>query len=162
MGVFWKNWSSEFIQKHPKLFCLYHSNHFFRGHFVFKPNGRILFFTSYKDDWCSFFTSWVIKQQKCWISQICKKHPISGVQYTTLDMNCINQRFQLISCIGLEMVKTYFKLFLEKIYSKCLSYTGECHIYVVCPSLNQQQIIIRLKLSEQMWSGIYQTTVSSL
>ena len=35
----------------------------------------------------------------------------------------------MISCIGLEMVKTYFKLFLGKNHSKCLSYTGECHIY---------------------------------
>ena len=42
-----------------------------RGHFVFKTNGRILPFTSYKDHCFSFFTSWVIKQQKavfwkCW------------------------------------------------------------------------------------------------
>ena len=49
------------------------------------------------------------------------------------DMNCMNPRFQMISCIGLEMVKTYFKLFSGKIHSKCLSYTGECHIYIVAP-----------------------------
>ena len=30
------------------------------------------------------------------------------------DMNCINPRFQMISCIGLELVKTYIKLFLGK------------------------------------------------
>ena len=44
-------------------------------------------------------------------------------------MNCINPRFQMISCIGLEMVKTYFKLFLGKIHSKCLAYSGEFQIY---------------------------------
>ena len=35
-------------------------------------------------------------------------------------MNCINPRMQKISCIGLEMVKTYFKLFYGKFHSKCL------------------------------------------
>ena len=45
------------------------------------------------------------------------------------NMNCINPRFQMISCIGLKIVKTYFKLFLGKVRSKRLSYTGECHIY---------------------------------
>ena len=47
------------------------------------------------------------------------------------DLNCINPRFQMISCIGIEMVKIYFKLFLGKIYSKCLSYTGESHIFII-------------------------------
>ena len=44
-------------------------------------------------------------------------------------MNCINPRLQMISCISLEMVKKYFKLFLGKVHSKWLSYTGEGHIY---------------------------------
>ena len=34
------------------------------------------------------------------------------------DMNCINSRFQMILCIGLEMVKAYFKLFFGKISLK--------------------------------------------
>ena len=59
---------SECFQKHPKLFCLYLSNQIsLRGCFVFRTNGRISSITSYKDNFCSFFTSWVIKQQKCCI-----------------------------------------------------------------------------------------------
>ena len=64
LGVFWTNLNSEFFRKHPKLFCLYLSNQIsLRGRFVFKTNGRISSITSYKDHYCSFFTSWVIKQQ---------------------------------------------------------------------------------------------------
>ena len=57
-------------------------------------------------------------------------------------MNCINPRFQIISCIGLEMVKTYFKLFLGKIHSKCVSDTGECHIFLTFPFAVTEQIEI--------------------
>ena len=46
---------------------------------VFKTNGRISSFTSYKHHCCSFFTSWVLKQQKSWILKILKKHPTLGV-----------------------------------------------------------------------------------
>ena len=70
-----------FFRKHPKLFCLYLSNKIsLRGRFVFKTNGRISSFTSYKDHCYSFFTSWVIKQQKCSIFKVLKKHPTSGVR----------------------------------------------------------------------------------
>ena len=55
----------DYSLKHPKLFCLYLSNEMsLRGRFVFKTNGRISSITSYKDHCCSFFTSWVIKEQK--------------------------------------------------------------------------------------------------
>ena len=37
---------------------------------------------SYKDHCCSFFTSRVIKQQKCCILKVLKKHPTLGVPYT--------------------------------------------------------------------------------
>ena len=60
-GFFWKNWRSDFFQKHPKSFCLYLSNQIsLRGCFVFKTNGRVSSITSYKDHCCSFFTSWDI------------------------------------------------------------------------------------------------------
>ena len=36
----------------------------------------------------------------------------------------------MILSIGLGMVKTYFKLYLGRNHSKCLSYSGECHIYI--------------------------------
>ena len=62
-GCFLKKLHSEFSWKHPKLFCLYLSNQIsLRCSFVFKTSGRISSITSYKDHWCSFFTSWVIKQ----------------------------------------------------------------------------------------------------
>ena len=62
LGVFWTNWSSEYFQKHPKVFCIYLSNQIsLRGRFVFKTNGMISSITSYKDHCCSFFTSWDIK-----------------------------------------------------------------------------------------------------
>ena len=52
LGVFSIIWTSAFIRKHPKLFCLYLSNQIsLKGRFV----------TFYKDNCCSFFTSWVIK-----------------------------------------------------------------------------------------------------
>ena len=71
LGVFWKNGNSEFFWKHPKLFCLYLSNQItLRGRFVFKTNGRITSFTSYKDHCCSLFTSWEIKQSKSYILEI--------------------------------------------------------------------------------------------
>ena len=35
----------------------------------------------------------------------------------------------MISCIGFKMVSKYVEVFLGKNHSKCLSYTGECHIY---------------------------------
>ena len=80
LGVFWKKLNSEFFWKHPKLICLYLNNQIsLRGRFVFKTNGRISSITSYKDHCCSFFTSWVIKQQKCCILKILKKHPALGV-----------------------------------------------------------------------------------
>ena len=37
----------------------------------------------------------------------------------------------MISCIGLKMVSKYVEVFLGKNHSKCLSYTVECHIYVL-------------------------------
>ena len=50
LGVFRKNLTSEFLWKHPKLFCLYLSNQILlRGRFVFKTNGRISSMTLYKD-----------------------------------------------------------------------------------------------------------------
>ena len=78
---FQKNIISEFLWKHPKLLCLYLSNQIsLRDRFVFKTNGRIFSITSYKDHCCSFFTSWVIKQQKSCILKVLKKHPTSGVR----------------------------------------------------------------------------------
>ena len=80
LGVFWKNWNSDFFQKHPKPFCLYLVNQILlRGRFVFKTNGRIFSITSYKDHCCSFYTSWVINQWKSCILKISKKHPTLGV-----------------------------------------------------------------------------------
>ena len=80
-GCFLKKLKFWIFSKTPKMFCLYISNQIsLRGRFVFKTNGRISSFTSYKDHYCSFFTSWVIKQQKSCILKILKKHPTSGVR----------------------------------------------------------------------------------
>ena len=80
---FWTNWSSEFFRK---VFCLYLSNQIsLRGRFVFKTNGMISSITSYKDHCCSFFTSWVIKQQKSCILNILEKTPNFGCTVRTLD-----------------------------------------------------------------------------
>ena len=50
-----------FYKNTPKLFCLYLSNQIsLRGRFVFKTSSRISSITSYKDHWCSLFTSWDI------------------------------------------------------------------------------------------------------
>ena len=58
-----------FFRKHPKLFCLYLSSQILlRGHFVLETNSRTSSITSYKNNCCSFYTSWVIKQYKCWFS----------------------------------------------------------------------------------------------
>ena len=71
----WKFRTSIFVKKHTKL-----SNQIsLRGCFVFKTNSRIFSIPLYKDHCCSFFTSWVIKQQKNWILNILKKHPTLGV-----------------------------------------------------------------------------------
>ena len=52
---FWKKLHSEFVRKHPKLFCLYLSNQILlRGRFLFKTNGRISSITTHKDHWYSF------------------------------------------------------------------------------------------------------------
>ena len=84
--------SFQFFWKHTKLFCLYLSNRIsLRGVFIFKTNGRISSITSYKDHCCSFFTSWVIKQQKSWIFTISKIHPTLCVQYI----------FSFFRCFGL-------------------------------------------------------------
>ena len=77
---FEKQGNSQFFRKHPKLFCLYLSNQIsLRDCFVFKTNGRISSISSYKDHCCSFFTSWVIKQQKWCVLTILKKHPTLGM-----------------------------------------------------------------------------------
>ena len=75
-GFYRKKLTSEFLWKHQKLFWLYLSNQIsLRGRFVFKTIGRISSITSYKDHCCSFFTSWVIKQQKSCILTILEKTP---------------------------------------------------------------------------------------
>ena len=99
--LFEKKSTSEFIWKHPKLFCLYFSNQIsLKGHFVFKTNGKISSIPSYKDHCCSFFTSWVIKQQKRCILNILKKTPNFGRTVRTLDCAenlkfCLGQFSQL-------------------------------------------------------------------
>ena len=78
--VFWKNWWSFFFQKHPKRVCLYISNQIsLRDHFVFKTISRISSITSYNNHSCSFFTCWVIDEQKSCFLNMLKKHPTSGV-----------------------------------------------------------------------------------
>ena len=75
------------FKKHPKMFYLYLSNQIsLRGHFVFKTNGRISFITSDKDHCCSFFTSWVIKQQKTLYFEKFEKTPNFGRSVHTLEM----------------------------------------------------------------------------
>ena len=81
-----RNWNCDFSQKHPKLFCLYLSNQIsLKGRFVFKTNSRITSITSYKEHCCSFFTTWEIKQQKCWISSISENKTNFGCMVHTLD-----------------------------------------------------------------------------
>ena len=73
LGVFEKIQNFNIFKKHPKLFCLLLTNQIsLRGRFVFKTNGRISSITSYKDHWCSFYTSWVINQWKSCILKILK------------------------------------------------------------------------------------------
>ena len=48
-----------------------------------KWTGGYPLITSYKACYCSFLTSWVIKQQKCCILTVVKKHPISNMQCPT-------------------------------------------------------------------------------
>ena len=68
-GYFKKKSEFQFFQKVMKLLSKYLYNQIsLKGRFVFKMNKRAFSITSYKDHCCSFFTSWVIKQQKCWIS----------------------------------------------------------------------------------------------
>ena len=84
-GSFWgKKCNSDFFQKDPKLFCLYLSNQILlRGCFVFKTNGRISSINSYKDHCCSFFTSWVIKQQTKLYIEHFEKTPKFGCMVDT-------------------------------------------------------------------------------
>ena len=83
-----------FFRKHPKLFCLYLSNQIsLRGCFVFKTISRISSITSYKDHCYSFFTGWVIKQQKSCILNILEKTPNFGRTVRTLD-NTFNLKIQ--------------------------------------------------------------------
>ena len=68
-----------FFRKHPKLFCLYLSNHIsHRGCFVVKTNGRISSITLYKDHCCGFFMSWVIKEQRKLYFENVEKTPNFG------------------------------------------------------------------------------------
>ena len=53
--------------------------------FEYKTIGRISSITSYKDHCSSFFTSWVIKQQKSCILNILEKTPNFGRTVHTLD-----------------------------------------------------------------------------
>ena len=91
--------------------------------FVFKTNGRISSITSYKDHWCSFFYELSNKAtQMLTFTNLQKtpnfRHTVTHHRYTLYpifhnimichDMNCINPRFQMISCIGLEMAKLFF------------------------------------------------------
>ena len=79
LGVFKINQKLYFYQKHPKLFCLYLSNQIsLKGHFVFKTNDKIPSITSNKQQCCSLFISWVIKQQKSCILNILKNTPNFG------------------------------------------------------------------------------------
>ena len=120
-------------RKHPAL------------RFVFKTNGRISSITSYKDHFCSFFTSWVIKQQKWCILTILKKHPTLGVRYAPME-KVSGLNFGVLKVVIIWM-KTGFlnfedipfpqklrvvRLSLKKGKSewKMLPGTGECHIYV--------------------------------
>ena len=83
MHILGKIWITIFSKKQTKLFGLYLSNQIsLRGRFV--SNGKISSIPSYKDHCCSFFTSWVIKQQKSCILNILKKHPTLGVWCTPL------------------------------------------------------------------------------
>ena len=52
--------------------------------FVFKTNGKIPSITSNKQHCCSWFTSWVIKQQKSCNLNILKKTPNFGRKVRTL------------------------------------------------------------------------------
>ena len=64
--------------KTPKIVLLISRNKkSLRGQFVFKTNGKISSITSH---FCSFFTSWVINQQKNCILNTLKKHPTFGVR----------------------------------------------------------------------------------
>ena len=90
--------------------------------------GIILLFSATEDISSSFFA----KNTKFWAYGTHPGYTLCPFFHNIMkykDMNCINPRFQMILCIRLEMVKTYFKLFLGKNHLKCLSYTGECHIY---------------------------------
>ena len=97
LGVFKKNHYFNFFQKHPKLFCLYLSNQIsLRGRFVFKTNDRISSITSDKDHCCSFFTSWVIKQQKTLYFEKFLKTPNFGRSVHTLKMTTWRKHLILI------------------------------------------------------------------
>ena len=74
------------------------------------------------------------------------KHPHNIMK--CWDMNCINPRAQMISCIGKEMVNTYFKLCFRENHSKCLSYAGECHIYMLWYSC----VLLRQKMHFKKWN----------
>ena len=65
---FWEKFKLWFFSKKPKTVLLISQQpNIAQRRFLFKTKGRISSITSYKDHCCSFFMSWVIKQQKCWI-----------------------------------------------------------------------------------------------
>ena len=78
LGVFWTNWSSEFFQKHPKVFCIYLSNQIsLRGRFVLKTNSMI-----------SSITSWVIPCQTTRQKLQHQKNVFFGLISVTYILNC--------------------------------------------------------------------------
>ena len=88
LDFFWNTHKIELLilfEKTQNLFCLYISiKILLKGRFVFKMNGKISSIPLYKDHCCSFFTSWVIKQQKRCILNILKKTPNFGRSVHTL------------------------------------------------------------------------------
>ena len=85
-GCFLKILKFWIFSKTPKTILLISHNQIsLGGGFVFKTNGRISSIISYKDHCCSFFTSWVIKQQKSCILTILKKTPNFGRAVRTLE-----------------------------------------------------------------------------
>ena len=86
------------FKKHPKLYFVYLSNQILlRGRFVLKTNGRMSSIIWNKDHCCSFFTSWVIKQQtKLYIEHI-EKTPKFGHMVRTLKI--VFRVLQIISMV---------------------------------------------------------------
>ena len=81
MGVFEKNQNFIYFKKHPNCFA-HNSATKYRSEAVLysKRTAGYPLSPHIKTIATAFFTSWVIKQQKCSIFKVLKKHPTSGVR----------------------------------------------------------------------------------